>query len=834
MFSNRRFRLRGEHFEECVRRMSNTAYQNYSTLKMQADIMTPRRWEDRLTKEQDSRFHFITQDEQWYSVSAIINDNLFRAPALSLALVWRDNDRGKDLQFVLVGTMEGYVACFALEGLATFKGAVQKAELLPDQVREYLRDPAITKITSGLFPYFTDAPEGFEVKGQVEMDHIYAQYQNNGVIDPAIRGEGDIKWQLAFAVEYHHRATSRKAFETLIGRNGYSKWPNYRQKINLDSLFLCNLPLERWYLYYEGVAPHLFLNRLLRHGIVFGGVPQIRAEIPLYRLFQVFLAGGGTCDPLPLYLGPPPTHTALGREHISVVNAKKRTASLPDNFGTAVDSSHSPRRTPRPLFTLHEGGEQPQTQDEPYSPSRPYYEGKKVKKSEAAEDVVMLDDPELEKEFPNPSEGSEEAATTAVESAAPTTTATTTAATAPSTSTGGATPGPSNNSGESRSGTEPERAAGAASGAPVDPVPDPRPGPSARAEATAGERAGQPGPSGANSASTTSVSTDSLPDLRQRLTEIRTSGDTVHRVGREGEGGAEVEPRQDGGAGAVEVKRELHSRGSSAAREEATNEVEPQRTVQDHRVRLQLRALAHSAAEDPGVRGRLAAFPSDANVRLARRVNLQARLGPPAEVRPAVVVGPRLRDRRDPMLDHYYMTTRERYDAAYETTPLFDRRCEYCGGQRCSKFAKGTNIPYCDLYRDQRTRTPTRRVCDYRRCDNDTEHQVQVCPMLHARCPICLCRGHLSGCDLSNEGVMTGFRDDFEEFALVGVWTRKQTRDLAWSWFPYPKGAPRQPGHPPVPYAVLKEMDTFEAMDYLTGILSLPQNRGYVPPCYEN
>ncbi len=326
-----------------------------------------------------------------------------------------------------------------------------------------------------------------------------------------------------------------------------------------------------------------------------------------------------------------------------------------------------------------------------------------------------------------------------------------------------------------------------------------------------------------------------LPDLRLRLQPPLPAGDIVHRsvAEREGRLVVEIRPRLSTGASRgveeVEVKRE---RSVDSVGEVRPREEEHQATAQDQRIQLQLRALAHAAAADP--RGaNLVAFPTDRNLQLARRINLQARLSRPTGGGGEVEGALRRRERSDPLLDHRRMTTKERYDAAYETAPGLDRHCDFCGGGRCSRFTKGANVPYCDRYRHQKTKTPTRRICDYRRCETPTDHMTNVCPMLRARCPTCLCRGHLTGCDMSNEDVMTGLREDFDEFALVGVWTRRMERDLAWSWFPYPRGASRIPGQPPVPLQALKHMGTFEAMDYLTGVLSLPANRNYVPPCYD-
>ncbi len=74
---------------------------------------------------------------------------------------------------------------------------------------------------------------------------------------------------------------------------------------------------------------------------------------------------------------------------------------------------------------------------------------------------------------------------------------------------------------------------------------------------------------------------------------------------------------------------------------------------------------------------------------------------------------------------------------------------------------------------------------------------------------------------------MAAFRTDFNEQARIGHYTARRRFDMAWSFYPYPPGAPRDPDAPCVSHASLEEMPVLEALPYLAGVLSLPENRNH-------
>ncbi len=253
-------------------------------------------------------------------------------------------------------------------------------------------------------------------------------------------------------------------------------------------------------------------------------------------------------------------------------------------------------------------------------------------------------------------------------------------------------------------------------------------------------------------------------------------------------------------------------------------------SVQDKRVKDKLMALAMEVSTDYRPAELFTSFTADKSVAMARRINKEA-----AEKRREFAgknlifcrpVRPEERDLVDykvPKVDerllyHHFLSKEEQYEEAYAQYPRLHRRCDYCGGKRCSRFIRGTTLPSCNNYKSHTEEAPDRRMCDYRRCDTPHTHQTPVCPIMHMRCQECGCRGHAVGCDRSNSAIMSALRADFEEFAPVGLMTRDRKKDPAWGWYPYPRTAKRRPDRPAFVYRDLKDMEVLEALDYVAGV----------------
>ncbi len=342
MFANRRFKLRGEAFLTAVKALTDPAYSNYSVLKRHLEGMYPRRWKDQLSSEQNCRFFFVSMYQDWLGCAAHFRSHLADLPVLSLALVHCPDS--KQLKYVLIGTHEGFAACFCLEGLADEHATLKKAELLPAEVRDWLSSSEVAILTSGLAPYFEERTEGFVVRNQTDTEHVYQAMQASGSISTPIKGEGDTMWQLAFAVEYHHRPVAQRTFRALLGRDGYVEWPQHRSPpFRPTSVFDCVNSFERFYFYYEALAPHIFIDRLLIQGIVYGGVPNLEAEAPLKDLYRAVLSSAGS---RPHAAGKTPTAAPPALSGREEPQKPKEPVPGPSGLATKAAAASSDARAP--------------------------------------------------------------------------------------------------------------------------------------------------------------------------------------------------------------------------------------------------------------------------------------------------------------------------------------------------------------------------------------------------------------------------------------------------------------------------------------------------------
>ncbi len=86
-------------------------------------------------------------------------------------------------------------------------------------------------------------------------------------------------------------------------------------------------------------------------------------------------------------------------------------------------------------------------------------------------------------------------------------------------------------------------------------------------------------------------------------------------------------------------------------------------------------------------------------------------------------------------------------------------------------------------------------------------------------------RGHDGGCRPDDERMMEAFRTDFEEWAHVGVYTQDREHDLAWGWYPYPRGVRRDDENPILSYERLNNCRVFEALRLMADACALPANK---------
>ncbi len=73
--------------------------------------------------------------------------------------------------------------------------------------------------------------------------------------------------------------------------------------------------------------------------------------------------------------------------------------------------------------------------------------------------------------------------------------------------------------------------------------------------------------------------------------------------------------------------------------------------------------------------------------------------------------------------------------------------------------------------------------------------------------------------------MMEAYRYDFEECAKMGVYTKDRAHDLAWGWYPYPRGVRRDEANPILSYERLTELPVFEALRLMADTCALPANQ---------
>ncbi len=244
----------------------------------------------------------------------------------------------------------------------------------------------------------------------------------------------------------------------------------------------------------------------------------------------------------------------------------------------------------------------------------------------------------------------------------------------------------------------------------------------------------------------------------------------------------------------------------------------------------QARELARAVAEDPQIKQEVLTPPSDRNLRAAQEQARRARARGFQVEHPNLAFHrplgrlPAVAPVRSRSLDHHRLNTKQHVEMAYASCPLFNRRCDFCGGNHCSRHNADHTAPACANYSEHQEVAPCRRLCDYRRCLRPQDHHTCVCPDLHARCVRCNFRGHRGGCRPDHAPHMEALRADFEEVADVGVFTHDRRADLAWGFYPYPRGVRRDRARPIASYARLTDMPVLQARKFLANIVTLQEN----------
>ncbi len=838
MFSPDPFPLQGDIFERKVKVLRGTPRDNYNVLYHFHLLSRPQCWEDKLQAAQKRLCFPIFKPEIWYESGAAgeFISAMQAVPVLGLLLVRRLNV----LKYVGISTYNGRVAIFSIRALEQISQWEEKIELLPPEVRTWLADPDIVVMTSGEKRTFQKAWNGFEVTAQLDTERLYKLYQDAGVIRPAVPPErGDLAWQLAYAIGYHPLPSRKSTWLQLIGQNKFKAekrdWPNWRMPgWQPDGIWRLD-EREMFFLYFSTYGPHMFVSRLLRHGLVYGGMEAVAKEVPLRDLFLVFLLGAmneGTPSPQdPLALGVDGVALVDKRDknspavrlynpkyaHLPAVKAQpgelREVPKLPSSAPTTSSTSSSTAPTAQLPLPPEERDPTREEGDPPCSSPNSATEAlhpppvvSDLEEGEIAdggegeekeEELVIFIDEAGEELFEEELDDNNNRATT-----------TSTPPAKRRRSPAGADKKEENiraallrlASSEDIKESPPLLAAAAPSAA-AAPVP-------------LANRLGPPPSTQGVSASLASRLGPCTPPSAPGPGYFTSSGAANARGGQDPLEGTSRQhlPPAPAAAGAEEGKGTTSCYAPFDARSRKTPE--------------KASAIAYreeAAAAQPVP---VAVIAPDRNLVLAART----KRGPKPQGAAAGIEKKRADRRRHRalsrrLLDHATLSVEEVLNNPYVDQPIFDKRCSFCASWHCSRFLRGTREPNCRKYREQRELAPTRRLCDYRRCLLPNDHHTAVCPALHGRCPVCHCRGHgvVDSCNLADDRIMNKLRYDFEECADIGVYTKKRFQNLAWGFYPYPSSAPRDTAV--ISYRRLSDMPVDCAFAALKSVLQLPENQ---------
>ncbi len=290
-FSKRRYPLSGPAFHDRYKDVSAKNAMAFETLTRYATIMAPKRWIDTLSAQQHELFHYITAKQQMTArLAEQVEGDLEQVPCMAVSITGEEQDR-----FLVLATFSGRVLCLSLRMLADRLGGLDEdayAFVVPAKVNEWLRRANVVKLGTRPPNWMRSNPYGFVVNCYVETVSVFLHYQDVGIISPRPKAlEPTEEWQCLYAVDYHHRPASRDDMRELLGPLQYKggRRPYARQQRWAPQSTVKLTPATVFYLYYEAASLQLFINRLLRHALVYGGVPSARRFTTIGSLYESFL-----------------------------------------------------------------------------------------------------------------------------------------------------------------------------------------------------------------------------------------------------------------------------------------------------------------------------------------------------------------------------------------------------------------------------------------------------------------------------------------------------------------------------------------------------------------
>lgn len=863
MFRPDAFPMSGENFKRVAKALAGNARSTYNVLYHFHLLTTPRRWVDKLDPGQKNLTFVITKPEEWFESGAVgeFVAAIQTVPVLAVCVVRRLNV----LKYLSLATYNGRVAIFSVRALEKVCPWREKVDLLPPEVRTWLADPDVVVVTSGERRTFLKKYQGIEVVSQIDTERIFQIYQEKGVIHPAVQAErGDLSWQLAYAIGYHVSPSKRNTWQQLIGENKYKlkgrDWPEWRMPgWQPDSVWRLN-EQELFHLYFTTYGPHIFINRLLRHGLIYGGMEAVVTDVPLKDCYLIFLQGAmeepelKLSNPLALHtdlhfttkrdcsspavrrynpqyahLQTPTEKEEARRARMAAVVSKaslsrEELALFPEQPSSTTGALQGSLEGSQEEGALEEGelveeeGETVEIVEEEEEGEEP------LQICVGDEDLALVDNNNNEqecREAPRRERKDNK---------------------------------PSKGKGPRRSDSDIvvalKRMAESSSPPPKrEKSPPSREAPARQVKILTekvrlpekqrllAHRLGPPVTPEADSVPSTSSAPPQHPgyftargwEEKQKKEAEQKAADTSAPAAQQGRAShllGDLKCVDGGQQQALVPFHQVQSDDEDGPGPAKIGRDAPCYAPFDHRSRL-MPERAHAghyreeAKEFPPAP--VAVIAPDRNLVLAARTARGPKPQGPAR---------RRRDRKKNrklgrrLLDHPDLTPEQVYTNPYVAAPIFDKRCSFCASWHCSRYLKGTRTLNCTCFKEQVEFAPTRRLCDYRRCGNEAvDHHTAVCPTLHARCTTCGCRGHTAthGCDIRDDRIMERFRYDFEECADVGVYTKKRFENLAWGFYPYPQSAPRNVMV--VAYRRLSDLPVLAALGLLDSVLQFPENR---------
>ena len=314
-FSRQRLPLSGILFTEQVDTLSPTARENFANISDLAACFQPLRWTDTLTPSQGHKYGWVSSPADWDKYADPFKTAVAALPVLAVALELGEGDR---VEYLTVAAHCGHAVTFPLLTLSTrIPGWRRRAELLPEELRAWLADPAVTILVVENPERFAQLLDGINCANLVDCTAVFLLYQEKGIIHPTFPiAKPDIAWLMTYATGYHHRPMEENKFRQLVGPHDYQHWPARRQPSWRPRSVDKPSPAEAFYLFFEAGALFAFMYRLLQHGVVYGGMAAVQADLPFRELISSFLQAVGlgaeearTRDPLglmtDLVTGPP-------------------------------------------------------------------------------------------------------------------------------------------------------------------------------------------------------------------------------------------------------------------------------------------------------------------------------------------------------------------------------------------------------------------------------------------------------------------------------------------------------------------------------------------------